>query len=311
MRIGGVRRCTLACVATTRQHDAAIIAGPIHTSTAMTDHPAAPNDAIRTAGMIDIGANLGHESFAHDLDEVLDRARAAGVARIIVTGASEQGSRDALALAHRHPGYLHATAGLHPHHAADYTGDTDELFRELLRLPEVVAVGETGLDYFRDLAPRDVQIFAFEKQLEIAIDCGKPLFLHQRDAHADFIGCMRNVRDRIGPAVVHCFTGEKKELFDCLDQDWHIGITGWICDERRGAHLRELVKHIPADRLMIETDAPYLLPRNLVPKPSHRRNEPAFLAHIASEIARDRGEDVAETIANASRTARKFFRLID
>ncbi len=277
----------------------------------MTDHPAAPNDAIRTAGMIDIGANLGHESFAHDLDEVLDRARAAGVARIIVTGASEQGSRDALALAHRHPGYLHATAGLHPHHAADYTGDTDELFRELLRLPEVVAVGETGLDYFRDLAPRDVQIFAFEKQLEIAIDCGKPLFLHQRDAHADFIGCMRNVRDRIGPAVVHCFTGEKKELFDCLDQDWHIGITGWICDERRGAHLRELVKHIPADRLMIETDAPYLLPRNLVPKPSHRRNEPAFLAHIASEIARDRGEDVAETIANASRTARKFFRLID
>ena len=277
----------------------------------MTDHPAAPNDAIRTAGMIDIGANLGHESFAHDLDEVLDRARAAGVARIIVTGASEQGSRDALALAHRHPGYLHATAGLHPHHAADYTGDTDELFRELLRLPEVVAVGETGLDYFRDLAPRDVQIFAFEKQLEIAIDCGKPLFLHQRDAHADFIGCMRNVRDRIGPAVVHCFTGEKKELFDCLDQDWHIGITGWICDERRGAHLRELVKHIPADRLMIETDAPYLLPRNLVPKPSHRRNEPAFLAHIASEIARDRGEDVAEAIANASRTARKFFRLID
>ena len=277
----------------------------------MTDHPAAPNDAIRTAGMIDIGANLGHESFAHDLDDVLDRARAAGVARIIVTGASEQGSRDALALAHRHPGYLHATAGLHPHHAADYTGDTDELFRELLRLPEVVAVGETGLDYFRDLAPRDVQIFAFEKQLEIAIDCGKPLFLHQRDAHADFIGCMRNVRDRIGPAVVHCFTGEKKELFDCLDQDWHIGITGWICDERRGAHLRELVKHIPADRLLIETDAPYLLPRNLVPKPSHRRNEPAFLAHIASEIARDRGEDVAETIANASRTARKFFRLID
>lgn len=260
-------------------------------------------------GLIDIGANLGHESFSHDIDEVLARARAAGVTEIVVTGASEQGSRDALELAKRYPGFLHATAGLHPHHASDYTGDTDALFRELLADPRVLAVGETGLDYFRDLSPREVQIFAFERQLEIAVDCGKPLFLHQRDAHEDFIACMRNVRDRVGAVVVHCFTGEKKELFDYLDQDWHIGITGWICDERRGAHLRELVRHIPADRLMVETDSPYLMPRTLIPKPSHRRNEPAFLAHIVAEIARDRGEAAAITAANSSRTARAFFRL--
>ena len=259
--------------------------------------------------LIDIGANLTHESFSHDLDAVLQRARDAGVAKIVVTGASEQGSRDALALARRYPDFLYATAGLHPHHAAEYTADTDTLFRELLTQTEVRAVGETGLDYFRDLAPRDVQIFAFEKQLEIALDCGKPMFLHQRDAHEDFIACMHNVRDRTGPVVVHCFTGEKKELFDYLDRDWHIGITGWICDERRGQHLRDLVRHIPAHRLMIETDSPYLMPRTLRPKPSHRRNEPAFLAHIAEEIARDRGEDLAATAAHSARTAAEFFRL--
>jgi TatD DNase family protein len=259
--------------------------------------------------LIDIGANLTHESFSHDINAVLERARAAGVAEIVVTGASEQGSREALALARRYPDFLHATAGLHPHHASDYTGDTDALFRELLADPRVLAVGETGLDYFRDLSPRDVQIFAFEKQLEIAVDCGKPLFLHQRDAHEDFIACMHNVRDRTGAVVVHCFTGEKKEMFDYLDRDWHIGITGWICDERRGQHLRELVKHIPANRLMIETDSPYLLPRTLRPKPSHRRNEPAFLAHIVEEVARDRGEAVDVTATNSTATARAFFRL--
>lgn len=275
----------------------------------MQADPQFPSGEDTLEGLIDIGANLGHESFRHDIDEVLARARAAGVAKIVVTGASEQGSQDALELAKRYPGFLHATVGLHPHHASDYTGDTDALFRELLADPRVLAVGETGLDYFRDLSPREVQIFAFERQLEIAVDCGKPLFLHQRDAHEDFIACMRNVRDRVGAVVVHCFTGEKKELFDYLDQDWHIGITGWICDERRGAHLRELVRHIPAERLMVETDSPYLMPRTLRPKPSHRRNEPAFLAHIVAEIARDRGEAAAITAANSSRTARAFFRM--
>ena len=132
------------------------------------------------------------------------------------------------------------------------------------------------------------------------------MFLHQRDAHADFIACMDNVRGRIGAAVVHCFTGEQQELSDYLDRGFHIGITGWICDERRGTHLRELVRHIPADRLMMETDAPYLLPRNVRPMPAHRRNEPMYLAHICAEVARDRGEDVATTAANAAATARGF-----
>jgi TatD DNase family protein len=259
--------------------------------------------------LIDIGANLSHDSFDHDRDAVLDRARAHGVTRMIVTGASREHSPKALALALAHPGLLYATAGVHPHHATEYTAECDAEMRALLVHAEVVAVGECGLDYFRDFSPRPAQRSAFEKQLQIAADIGKPLFLHQRDAHADFVAMLKNFEGRIGPAVVHCFTGTREELFECLDHDWHIGITGWLCDERRGLHLRELVKHIPANRLMIETDAPYLLPRTVKPPPSHRRNEPMYLAHIVEELARDRGEDVAVTAAATTATARAFFRL--
>jgi TatD DNase family protein len=259
--------------------------------------------------LIDIGANLTHESFAHDLPAVLQRARAGAVDAIIVTGASRQGSVDAQQLAAAHPGFLYATAGLHPHHAHEYDADVDALFRILLTHAEVVAVGETGLDYNRDFSPRDAQRFAFEQQLLIARDVQKPLFLHQRDAHEDFLAILDALRDQLPPAVVHCFTGERQELIDYLDRDLHIGITGWICDERRGLHLREIVNLVPADRLMIETDSPYLLPRTLRPKPSHRRNEPAFLGHICAEIARDRNEDAALTAAHSTATARHFFRL--
>ena len=261
--------------------------------------------------LIDIGANLTHDSFDRDRDAVLRRAHAAGVARMIVTGASREHSPMALDLARAHPGELFATAGVHPHHASEYTAECDLEMRALHAHPEVVAVGECGLDYFRDFSPRPMQRKAFEMQLQIAVDTGKPLFLHQRDAHADFMAMMKDFEGRIGPAVVHCFTGSREELFDYLDQDWHVGITGWLCDERRGAHLRELVKSIPAHRLMIETDAPYLLPRTLQPTPKDRRNEPAFLAHIAEEVARDRGETLDAVARATTDTARAFFRLPD
>ncbi|MEQ4575504.1 MAG: TatD family hydrolase [Gammaproteobacteria bacterium] len=259
--------------------------------------------------LIDIGANLTHDSFDRDREAVLQRARDAGVVQMVVTGASREHSPLALQLAQRHPGFLYATAGVHPHHAVEYTDECDAEMRALHAHPEVVAVGECGLDYFRDFAPRPAQRKAFERQLQLASENGKPLFLHQRDAHDDFIAMMRGFDGRLGPAVVHCFTGERRELFDYLDRDWYIGITGWLCDERRGAHLRELVKHVPAERLMIETDAPYLLPRTLKPMPKDRRNEPMFLAHIVEELARDRGEEVAQVAAATTAAARGFFRL--
>jgi len=259
--------------------------------------------------LIDIGANLTHDSFDHDRAAVIARAQAAGVVQIVVTGASREHSPKALELARQHPDVLFATAGVHPHHAVEYTDECDAEIRALHAAPEVVAVGECGLDYFRDFSPRPAQHKAFERQLQLASENGKPLFLHQRDAHADFMAMMNNFNGRLGPAVVHCFTGNRAELFDYLDLDWHIGITGWLCDERRGLHLRELVRHIPAERLMIETDAPYLLPRTLTPKPGNRRNEPAFLSHIVAELARERGEEIADTAAHATAATRAFFML--
>lgn len=264
--------------------------------------------------LIDIGANLTHESFDRDRDDVIARARDAGVTRMIVTGADRAHSPKALELARAHPGVLWATAGVHPHHAAEYTAECNAELRALHRAPEVVAVGECGLDYFRDIAPRHQQKRAFERQLEIAAELAaagtpKPLFLHQRDAHADFVAILRGFEGRIGPAVVHCFTGTREELYDCLDRDWHIGITGWLCDERRGAHLRAFVRDIPAHRLMVETDAPYLLPRTLSPLPKDRRNEPRFLPHIVEELARDRGETPEQVAAATTATAAAFFQL--
>jgi TatD DNase family protein len=259
--------------------------------------------------LVDIGANLGHESFRPDLSAVIERAARHDVRRMIVTGASREGSVEALALARSHPGVLFATAGVHPHHAVDYDDVTDARLRELARDPLVLAVGETGLDYNRNYSPRDVQLQVFERQLQIAVDLRKPLFLHQRDAHADFIAVLRRYRERVPAAVVHCFTDTAEALHDYLALDCHIGITGWICDERRGTHLRELVRTIPAHRLMIETDAPYLLPRTVRPAPSHRRNEPMYLKHICEEIARDRGESAEVTAANSTATAEAFFGL--
>ena len=257
--------------------------------------------------LIDIGANLTHDSFDHDRAAVLQRARDAGVTRMIVTGASRSHSPMAAELARARPGELFATAGVHPHHATEYTAECDAEMRALQALPEVVAVGECGLDYFRDFSPRPAQRRAFERQLELAAENGKPVFLHQRDAHADYMAILRQFDGRLGPCVTHCFTGTRAEMYECLDAGHSIGITGWLCDERRGTHLREMVKDIPAERLLVETDAPYLLPRSVKPAPTHRRNEPMYLRHIVEELARDRGEDVATTAALSTANARAFF----
>jgi TatD DNase family protein len=253
--------------------------------------------------LLDIGANLTHDSFDSDRDEVMTRARAQGVSRFVVTGSDAAHSHKALALCRRHPGVLFGTAGVHPHHAKDYAADTGAELRNLLANPEMVAMGECGLDYFRNFSPPDVQRQVFEQQLELACASGKPVFLHQRDAHVDFMGILKRYRPRLVRAVVHCFTGTTKELQDYLELDCHIGITGWICDERRGLHLRQCVPLIPAGRLMIETDSPYLIPRDLKPRPASHRNEPMYLKHICEVVAACVGKPpaqlAAETVANA------------
>lgn len=257
--------------------------------------------------LIDIGANLTHESFRHDFDAVVERAAAHDVIQMMVTGASQNGSEHALQLASAHPGVLYATAGVHPHHAVDYDDLTDARLRELAKLPQVRAVGETGLDYHRNYSPRHVQLEVFERQLRIAADSGKPLFLHQRDAHHDFLALLKRYRDKVPAAVVHCFTDTREALLDYLALDCHIGITGWICDERRGAHLAVLMPRVPAPRLLLETDGPYLLPRDLRPKPASRRNEPAYLPHVAAVVARTRGESLGSLALSSTAAARALF----
>ena len=257
--------------------------------------------------LIDIGANLGHDSFDDDRDAVLARARRAGVTTLIVTGSSEASSRAAAELAARHPGRLYATAGVHPHHAGDYGAGTGAALHELARLEAVVAIGECGLDYFRNFSPAQAQRAAFRAQLELAAECGLPVFLHQREAHADFVAALAPYLARIPRAVAHCFTGDRDMLRTYLDLGLYIGITGWICDERRGRGLYDIAGEIPLARLMIETDAPYLLPRTLRPRPPTRRNEPAYLPEILRVLAAARGENADMLAAATTRNAREFF----
>jgi TatD DNase family protein len=261
------------------------------------------------SSLIDIGINLAHDSFNADRDAVIARAVAAGVVQMMVTGSSVSSTREAIEMARTHPGRLFATAGVHPHYAKELTADLLAQLRQLAALEQVVAVGECGLDYFRDLSPRAVQQKAFHRQLELAALVGKPVFLHQRDAHADFVAILKEHRAALVGGVAHCFTGSQDELTAYLEMDLAIGITGWICDERRGAHLLALMSEIPADRLLLETDGPYLLPRDLPSKPESRRNEPAFLPHIAATVARARGEAVERLAESSTAAARRLFRL--
>jgi TatD DNase family protein len=259
-------------------------------------------------GLIDIGANLTHDSFEADREVVLQRAWDAGLSAIVITGSSRDTSLKALDLARQHPGKLYATAGLHPHHAMEWNSGLANVFRELAADPAVVSLGECGLDHYRNYSPHTAQRAAFIAQLELAVELHKPVFLHQRDAHADFVAILREFLPRLAEVCVHCFTDTRAALEDYLALDCYIGITGWICDERRGRGLFELAGLIPDDRLLVETDAPYLLPRT-APKTSHRRNEPAFLPYVVRTLAEARAADAAETARLTSDNARRFFRL--
>ncbi|MGB5690790.1 MAG: TatD family hydrolase, partial [Woeseiaceae bacterium] len=242
--------------------------------------------------LVDIGANLAHDSFDDDRDAMMQRAADAGVATMIVTGSSDESNVRAAQLAEASGGVLFSTAGVHPHHASDYTDDSDALIRSLAGKDVVVAIGECGLDYFRNFSPREAQLDAFRRQIEIAKETGLPLFLHQRDAHDDFVEILEPALPDLSRAVAHCFTGEGESLREYLAMGLYIGVTGWICDERRGQHLHDIVHIIPDDKLLIETDAPYLMPRTIQPKPQTRRNEPMYLLEILKVVADARDQSV-------------------
>ena len=255
---------------------------------------------------IDIGANLTSKKFKNDLENVLAESAAAGLSQIVLTGSSEQNSVESSKICQRHPGFLYSTAGIHPHDASTYDPvRTTKTLEDLFRLDHVVAVGECGLDFNRDFSPRDKQRDCFAAHLELASNNGLPLFLHERDAFDTFYSMMKEARGQISRAVVHCFTGSLENAKAYLDLDLHLGISGWICDERRGKHLRDVVKEIPVNRLMLETDCPYLAPRDYRPRIS--RNEPKYLPHILKTVAECRGQPAKELAAEILKTTKSFF----
>jgi len=259
--------------------------------------------------LIDVGVNLTNKSLQKDLDGVMERARDAGVKQMVVTGTSIEESRQAVDLCNQYPDRLVSTCGVHPHHASDWNESSFDELKSMAQHDCVRAIGETGLDFNRSYSPHPAQEIVFQQQMELAVALKMPLFCHQRDAHKRFVEMLREYRDDISRLVVHCFTDTREALIDCLDLDCYIGITGWICDERRGLDLQKLVRLIPEDRLLLETDAPYLLPRSLDPKPSSRINEPAYLPHILESVAYHLDQSPERLARQTLQNSRTFFGL--
>jgi len=259
--------------------------------------------------VIDIGVNLTNSRFHQDIDDVLLRAKNAGLTQLIITGTSVKESQSALALCHKFPDYLSCTAGVHPHDADGVGVNFIDQLSDLAKHEYVKAIGECGLDFNRNFSTPENQKAIFEQQIRLASQLSKPLFLHQRDAFEPWLAMLKPYVDKIPAMITHCFTGDSNELKICIDHGMYIGITGWVCDERRGMPLQEAVKKLPLDRLLIETDAPYLTPRNIRPKPKSSRNEPSYLPFIVKKVAEltERSED--EIIAQSRVNTKKVFQL--
>ena len=258
--------------------------------------------------MIDIGANLTHRSFEPDREEVLSRARSAGVRGIVVTGTSVAESREALRFAATNTD-VWSTAGVHPHEAKSVSAGWIDDIAALASRPKVVAIGEAGLDFNRNFSPPAAQRDVFAAQIELAGRLDMPLFVHDRESEGETARLLADHRAKPDRVVIHCFTGSAKDLDTWLDAGYYIGITGWICDPRRGDELRTLAPSIPSDRLLIETDAPYLMPPTMRSKPRSRRNEPSFLVEVANALAELRGTTTAEIAETTAENARRAFRL--
>ncbi len=252
--------------------------------------------------MFDIGANLTSSHFSDDLDSVLDESFEAGVKKICITSSNLQDVRNAKKITERNKN-LYYSVGFHPHNAKDFKIEFLKDMSIYLDDPKAICLGEMGLDFNRNFSSKDEQILCFESQLSLANSINKPLFLHQRDAHEEFLSILDNYKFNQN-LIVHCFTGNLSELEDYLKRDFYIGITGWVCDLKRGLDLRECINHIPQEKLLIETDSPYLSPRKKI-----RRNEPKFLIDVAEEVARLRQQAKESIVKSSYENSLNFFNL--
>ena len=255
----------------------------------------------------DIACNFTSDRFDNDLDEVINQAIVNNITKFGLICSRLSDIDKLLEIYNRYSKDMFFTIGVHPHHANEINEEYLKKLKEVINNNNPHAIGETGLDFFRNLSTYEEQIFAFEEQIKIAIDTNKPLFLHQRDSHDDFIKILRKYSSDINKSVVHCFTGTKEQLNDYLELDCYIGVTGWICDAKRNVELRKTIKNIPLERLMIETDCPYLIPKNLEEKPKNNRNEPTYLNHIANEVAILMKKDINDIREKTYKTSLSFF----
>ena len=259
--------------------------------------------------LIDIGLNLMHSSFRRDRLEIIEDAKKAGVTQFIITGTNVHSSQMATEYASKYPDTLFSTSGVHPHDAKTCNGHTINELEKIAKNNSVVAIGECGLDYNRNFSPQDLQRKWFEAQVELAEQLDMPLFLHEREAHEDLCKILQKHDSVLDKSVVHCFTGTKSEAQKYIDLDCYIGVTGWICDMRRGRNLQEAVSVIPPEKLMIETDAPFLIPKNFDKKPKKNRNEPKYLPHILETIALCMGMDAEELAKQVTKNTKEFFKI--
>ncbi|RKS95946.1 TatD family hydrolase [Chryseobacterium defluvii] len=257
---------------------------------------------------IDIGINLTNKQFYNEQDEIINRALDNGVEQMILTGTSVRGSKESAEIAEDYPGILFSTAGIHPHDAKSFNDQRINELRKLLKYSHVVSIGECGLDFDRDFSPRPVQEKCYRAHLELAIEVNKPLFLHERAAFTRFNEITDEYLPSLPEAVVHCFTGTLEEAKIYLDKGFYLGFTGAISDEKRFKHLEDVIKYVPLGRMMIETDAPFMLPKNM-PRIQNRRNEPSFLPYVAQTIAHLKKISISEVADETTRVAGKFFRL--
>ena len=250
--------------------------------------------------LVDSHCHLDDEQFDADREETLERARAAGVEAMMAigTGNGPPDLEAAVRLADRYP-FIHATVGVHPHDAAKATEETFATLRQLADYPKVQAIGEIGLDYHYDFSPRDVQRSVFERQLSIAEEAGKPVVIHTREAWDDTLAVLRSRWQ--GGGIMHCFTGDEQQARAALDLGFHLAFGGVLTFPKADA-VRQAARITPADRLLVETDCPYLAP---VPRRG-KRNEPAFLVETARRLAEVRGVSIEEI---ARQTTANFERL--
>ncbi len=252
--------------------------------------------------LFDSHLHLDDGVFAADLDAVLSRARSAGVRGFVTVGTSVESSRQAVALAEQHPD-IYAAVAIHPHDAPDATPEAMELLTTVARHPRVVAIGETGLDYFRNFAPREAQHQAFRAHLALALALDLPVIIHNRDANADVLGILA---ESVPPRVVmHCFAGSLEMARTCLDRGYFLSLGGPVT-YRNARRALDVARFVPPDRLLLETDAPHL-----PPEPHRgRRNEPSYLPLIAWAIADVRGVAAGTVAELTTSNARQAFGLL-